>query len=108
MRARALSSAHIRDAITAFPDEPVVRYSWPADREVVLWERASDALRPRVWRGVARQEDETDDEILYDEGDVTITMADVRRAIEEAGRRVGSEFEALLTAPPEEVEKGEE
>lgn len=37
-------------------------------------------------------------EILYDEGDVTITMDDVDKAFSEAAERVGPEFEEMLRA----------
>ena len=41
----------------------------------------------------------SDEEILYQQGDVKITKDDVERAIEEARQRVGPEFAELLTAP---------
>lgn len=43
----------VQRAIKLYPDEPIVRYryQWPMATEHVLWERGSDALRPKVWRG---------------------------------------------------------
>ena len=101
MRERALMSGSVIRAAQLFPTEPIIRYHWPSGREVVLWDRASDVLRRQVWPvAVSRQ---TDDEgaVLFAEGDVTITEADVERAIEEGRQRVGPEFAQLLEAEPE-------
>jgi len=101
MRESALMSGSVIRAAQLFPTEPIIRYHWPSGREIVLWDRASDVLRRQIWPvAVSRQ---TDDEgaVLFAEGDVTITEADVERAIEEGRQRVGPEFAQLLEAEPE-------
>lgn len=105
LRERALMSAHVLRAARAFPAEPIVRHHWPSGREVVLWQRGADALRRHSWlvSSVARQAEADEGAVLYasEDGEVVITEADVRRAIEEARLRVGPEFAALLEAEPE-------
>lgn len=49
--------------------------------------------------------DDDQGEVLYQDGDVTITEADVTRALYNAGARLGSEFAELLTAEPATAEE---
>jgi hypothetical protein len=108
LRRRYIEYESMRRAAECFPDEPIVEYRWSPPnrgRMRVLWDSGYEAMRPRVWRvpmlesGKTRQQDD-EDAVLYEdaEADVIITMADVERAIEQGGRRVGPEFEELLTA----------
>lgn len=97
MRERAMSSPHVQRAIVQFPREPIIRFYWPFYKMVTLWERAEDALARRLWPGARLRQD---DEVLYNSGDVEITMQDVDRAIEAGKRRMGADFAALLVAEP--------
>jgi hypothetical protein len=103
LRQEALSWPTVSRAIAHFPTEPIIRYHWPSGRETVLWEWGLDALKRSVWRGAVLdqvRQDVAAGEVLYraPDGDFEITQGDVDRAIEEAGRRVGPELEALLRA----------
>jgi len=113
LKARLLARPEVRRAAELFRDEPIVRYHWPSNREVVLWERGAQALKRRVWLVPKRRQEQDEgeeDEVLYTdpEGEFTITMADVERAIEEGGRRVDPEFAELLAAPTLAAEEEEE
>lgn len=44
LRSRALGSYSLFRAAKAFPDEPIVAYSWPHKRYTVLWQRAANAV----------------------------------------------------------------
>ena len=101
MRERALMSGSVIRAAQLFPTEPIIRYHWPSGREVVLWDRASDVLRRQVWPVAVSRQTDNEGAALFAEGDVTITEADVERAIEEGRQRVGDEFAQLLEAEPE-------
>ncbi len=101
---RALMSPYVQRAIERYPDEPIVRYTWPTGVERVLWERGDGALKPRVWRGgalrggtIARQDES---EILYEspDGDVVITAADVDRAVADWDRTMPDDAAGLLEA----------
>lgn len=105
-RGRLREHLKIRTAAARFETEPVVRYHWPSHRLQVLWDSGADMLRPRVWRGVQVERQAGDEEILYQDETLTITMADAARAIAGGARRVGSEFGAVLEA--ETVEESEE
>ena len=59
-----------------------------ANVEVLVGKRSEDTKKASKRHGV-----------LFEEGDVRITEADVSKAIEEARQRVGPEFAELLTAP---------
>lgn len=109
------------------PRQPIVRYSSRTDRTVQLapsgyWLIANHRTNPTArsiyddmpvaeFREVfghhvfpvltMRQEE---DETLYDEDGVTITMEDVRRAIDNGRKRVGAEFAEMLLAEPEVAE----
>ncbi len=99
LRQMVMESSEVRRAILRFPNEPIIRYSWPTGRETVLWDYGRDALTRSIWQVVKRQADD-DSEVLYraPDGDFTITEADVTRAIDTGRRRVGEEFAELLTA----------
>lgn len=100
-REEALCSPYVQRAIARYPYEAIIRYHWPSGREQVLWERGDEALKRAVWP-VTRQDD-----VLFQGDDVTITDADVTRAIQMGRERVGDEFGALLDAPTltdEEIE----
>ena len=92
---RWLDGERVRRAMALWPREEIVRYSWTpqGSKTEVLWR---PRMRPRLYAVVKRQDAE---DVLYQDEEVTITEGDVDRAIHEAGRRVGPEFEELLTAP---------
>ena len=111
------------------PRQPIVRYNYSSDRVKVLapsgyWlikqtpnnataraiyeeempvKELREFFQPRVFQippVLATRED--DEDVLYDKGDVTITVEDVQRAIENGRKRVGRGFSDLLLAEPEE------
>lgn len=45
LRERALSNDRVLRSIAEFPDEPIVHYTWPMQREVVLWKSGKDAKK---------------------------------------------------------------
>lgn len=92
-RARLLDNARVRRAIERTPDEPIVRYTWPMGRERVLWRSGAEALARRS-HPVARAD------VLYADGEVTITDADVDRAIARARETMGEEYASLLDNTP--------
>lgn len=96
---RALDMPEVRRACETFPDEPIIKYRWNGMRgyETTLWESGAAAMRPRLWRNVkvARQDDS---EVLFEGDGITITEADVDRAITDGERRLGEEYAGLLTA----------
>lgn len=99
IRRRMIEIPQVRQAVEAFPNEPIIQYTWGlgGSKERVIWDSGADAMRPQAWAGFkARQ----DDDILFEDTEtgVIITEADVDRAIEQGGRRVGPEFVELLTA----------
>ncbi len=93
---RWLDLPRVQRAMTIFPDEDIVRYTWnpfTGARQVVLWRPRN---RPRLYAvATVRREDG----VLYDEDGVRITESDVERAIDEGRRRVGEEYGQLLNAP---------
>lgn len=103
-RDRLLSYPYVRRAIEEFPDEALVQVHWPSGREVVLWDRAGDALR-KQW--VKRE----DGDVLYEspDGDFVITEADLTRAYQQGDRRlpdIAGIWEATTEGeyePPEEA-----
>jgi len=105
LRERALLSGTVIRAAQLFPTEPIVRYHWPSEREVVLWDRASDVLRRQVWPVAVVRQAEDDGPVLFAEGDVTITEGDVNRSVEEGRQRQGDEYAELLEAQPEGEER---
>jgi hypothetical protein len=46
---RALYNSRVRRACERYPSEPIVRYSWPDERERVLLGRGDDLFKPNVW-----------------------------------------------------------
>lgn len=106
-RQRLLELPHIWRVAEIFPYEPIVRYSWKPNAVKVetLWARADDIFHPRLWslkarnrrQALARQDGSN---VLFQDGEVTITEDDVNKAIQEAGRRVGPEFEEALSNVP--------
>lgn len=90
---RHLDSPAVRRAMERWPGEEIVCYQWPRNRLRTLWK---PRLQPRYHRSVKRQEE--DGEPLYSDEAVTITAADVDRAIAEARKR-DPELGELLTAP---------
>ena len=89
----------VQRAAELYFNEPIVRYSWPDNRMVTLWDRGDEMFRPKLWRAkqITRQDDS---EVLFEEGEVTITEEDVTRAISQGTRRVGTEFGELLDNEP--------
>lgn len=106
-RERAMESPQVRRAISLYPDEPIVRYSWPDDRVGVLWETGAQAVQRSRWQGIGALVERQDDDVLYEDEDegIVITREDEDKAIAEAGRRIDPEAAALMEAtewPPEE------
>lgn len=112
-----------RSALTS-PREPIVRYTFPKNRmeylapsgyELIKQYRHHpvaraiydempvaefrDAFSPRVYPVLTMR---ADDDVLFDEGDVTITTDDVQRAIENGRKRAGKRFAKMLLAEPVE------
>lgn len=48
-RHMARSNPRVQRAIARYPDEPIVRYSWPSGRTMQLWDSAADMQRRRAW-----------------------------------------------------------
>jgi len=96
LRERLVERAEIRRAIEQDPDEPIVRYTWPLGVEQEIWAHGRDAYAGRP-RPVVKIRDGT---VLYEdeEEDIEITEEDVDDAISAGERRIGEEFEELLTA----------
>jgi hypothetical protein len=90
---RYLDSPRVQRAMELFPRESIIKATWTPHglRWRTLWQPRE---RPRLH--VVRREEGA---ALYQDDDVTITEADVERAIDEGRRRVGEEFAALLDAP---------
>lgn len=44
LRERALELPQVWRAIERFPEEPIVRYAWPQDRMITLWDSGASAL----------------------------------------------------------------
>ena len=59
-RERLLSSEQVRRACERYPDEPIVRYTWPGRQIVRLWESGEVALHRHSYpvARIARQEDD--------------------------------------------------
>jgi hypothetical protein len=95
-RAKARELPEVQRCAYEQPREPIVIYEWPKNRQRVLWHRAEDMLRPRVWRVKKRQA-----EVLFEEGEVVITEEDVDSAIENADEEVKEFLEV------EEIEDNE-
>jgi hypothetical protein len=100
------TSEQVQRAVVRFPNEPIVRYVWPdvtgRGREIVLWERGSDATKRKSFPVAKRRKHRA---VLYtnDEFNFSITDEDVESALDEAEDRIGEEFVDLLTAEPLEV-----
>jgi hypothetical protein len=95
-RARAREMPEIQRFAYEQPKESLVIYEWPKDRQKILWYRAEDMLKRRVWPIKKRQ-----DEVLYEdeESGVIITEEDIESAIENAD----DELKPFLEA--EEIEE---
>ncbi len=108
---RLLQNPAVQRAVHEYADEPIVRYRWPQQRVEVLWERGAEAI-PRTWRVMggrksvgaglvpARRISRADDGVLFEDGDVVITDADVQRAIRVGGERMGAEYLSLMDNEP--------
>ncbi len=94
-----LSKPHIWRTIRAFPNDPVVRYRWPADRLEMLWPSGVDLVK-RVYQPAARIKRQDESTVLFEEGDIKITEQMVTGYIEQGARRVGDEFRQLLDNVP--------
>lgn len=107
VRKRWLENGNVRRSCERYPNDPIVLYRWTGGigREVVLWDSGADALRPRVW-AVKKRQDDDNSAVLFADDDVTITEADVDRAISDGERRVGIEFSEMLNAQPLPDERG--
>lgn len=90
---------HVYRTAEQFPDEPLVRYEWPKNRQVILWDRAGDLLKRSAWGGVTLKRADDSAE-LYHSRDVTITENDVQTAIDEGARRVSQDFADMLQNDP--------
>lgn len=49
LREQLLDVPRIRRAIEYFPDEPIVRYAWPRDRELTIWESGAEAGKRKAF-----------------------------------------------------------
>lgn len=107
---RLLQNPAVQRAVMAYADEPIVRYRWPDNRVEVLWERGADAI-PRTWRVMGKRKSERAkerknerisraDDVLFEDGDVLITEADVQRAIRVGGERMGDAYLSLMDNEP--------
>jgi hypothetical protein len=97
LKERLLENPAIWNAADKFPNEPILRYHYkfPHGKIKTLWKSGSDLFERRLFR-VTR----ANDPVLFKEGDVVITQSDADRAIDNAGKRVGPDYKALLTAKP--------
>jgi hypothetical protein len=84
---RALDSEPVRRAMAEFPREVIEQHGWPSRRVRVL-----RVPRRHLW-AVERKA-----KVLYSKGEVTITMADVDKAIDAWDKRV-PKLAGLLRAP---------
>jgi len=89
---RALETPEVRRAMAVWPREPIVKYTWKGGRATVRTIRTPGR---RLWQGVTRAADD----VLYKQGDVTITQGDLDAAIKEARKRM-PEVADLLEATP--------
>lgn len=96
---------HIMRAIEQFPNEPIVRYHFKrgVERMEVIWESGHEARRRTVYPGGGVDVARAADDVLFEGHDVIITQADVDKAVRDGKKRVGAEFEELLTAPSVEA-----
>jgi hypothetical protein len=98
---RWLDKERVQRAMSQYPNEDIVRHSYPSGKTKVIWRHRS---APK-YHVIARA---TGGRVLYEKGKVKITQEDVDKAIADARRRVGDDFAALLTAPtatPEQLAK---
>lgn len=82
-------------ARSVYDDMPVAEF------RDVFSHRAFPVLTMRADDSALRQAQRSSTETLYDDDDITITTADVARAIDNARKRVGKEFADMLLAEPE-------
>lgn len=106
IKKRLLEKPEIWEAADKFPEEPIIRYHYkfPHKKVTILWNSGSDLIGKHSHR-ITRQV--TNDRVLYSSDEVTITQSDADRAIDNAGKRVGEDYKALLTAKPWEGSGGE-
>lgn len=98
---RWLETDHVQRAMATWPNEPIIRYQWPTGRVETLWQ-------PRNTPRFHVVKHRSTEGVLYDKNGITITEADVDKAIADGKRRVGAEFAQLLDAPtltPEQAAK---
>lgn len=96
MKQRLLEMPNVWRAAERFPEEPIVRYQYPSNKLKVLWMRADELFKPRVFR--LKHKRAKDEDVLYDSKTVQITTQDVDRAITNAGKRVSPDYSALLNS----------
>lgn len=102
---RMLDSDRVQRAAELFPDEPIVRYTWPLNKSTILFPRAGDLYRRHTWhvhRQRVERQDEEEPEVLFEDPELefTITDSDAERAVATAVRRVGPEVGELLDNEP--------
>lgn len=69
-REELLSQEHVRRSLELFPNEPIIRYSWPENKSQVLFLNAQDALRATRFTIVKPEPQQLpvfDDEIVEEE-----------------------------------------
>lgn len=86
----------ITRAAELFPHEPIVRYTWPSNRFIRIWDNGRDVLKRSLWHVALPVQRAT----LYDEAEVEITDEDVDTAVAQARRRVGDEYADMLENTP--------
>lgn len=93
---RLLSIPAVRRACEAYPNEAIIRYTYPTGRAVTLFESGRAALSRRKSYPAAKIRAAAEDDVLYSADGVTITAADVEAAIKTGRKRLGEEYAQLL------------
>lgn len=106
-RQRYRGDGVIRRAAAVSPNDPIVRYEFPRNQMITLWDTGSEMLRQHVWAGwqpgdttpagkrpVSRQR------VLYDEDGVVITQEDVDEAVQELVDTGQDELAEAITNTP--------
>lgn len=99
-RARAIALAeHVQRAAFEFPAEPIIEYTYRAGRasEKIIFDNARHLERfvTRTRRRTVKRAD--DSAVLYESGEVKITVADVDRAIADGGKNIGLDWLQAVT-----------
>ena len=99
MREEARQKPQILANAMYTPDEPIVRYTYPSNEVITLWDRADHIFRPAIWQGhTARIQRAT----LFtdEETGLAITDEEVDRYISQQREGVDPTFRLLMEATP--------